>query len=382
MLKIKNINVEAYNYLQAIPKEHWSRSGFSTASKSAMILNNVCESFNNVLREARAKPILQCMEWIRRWIMARFVAKREGLKNFNGKLMPSVLRMIERGLKEATQLRLRQADVYEFEVDDEEYTFVVDLEEHSCTCGRWKLMGIPCWHALACIQVRRLNYEDYVHKAYYVDTYKASYAPRVKAMPGHQQWVHTDYPKPSPPPYRVMPGRPSNNKRRKEVGEDQERQEAKKAKRQQHCLRCGAVGHYQKKCNKPFGLGPPKSKGGRPKTAEPKKSNNTTNPSTSKKATNPSTSKKAPQSTNKGPKSSNNHPQSSNMASQCSNKASQSSNKAQKSSNNSGPSKQAVAAAAKKKGKKLTLLSQLQDVQASQMSTTSSAPPKFPLSQP
>lgn len=48
MKKIKDINVEAYNYLQAIPTQHWSRHGFSTASKSGMLLNNVCESFNNV----------------------------------------------------------------------------------------------------------------------------------------------------------------------------------------------------------------------------------------------------------------------------------------------------------------------------------------------
>ncbi|XP_048504223.2 uncharacterized protein LOC125499449 [Beta vulgaris subsp. vulgaris] len=64
MEEIKKLNVEAYNYLQAIPVRNWSRHAFGTSSKSGMLLNNCCESFNNVLREARTKPILSLMEWI------------------------------------------------------------------------------------------------------------------------------------------------------------------------------------------------------------------------------------------------------------------------------------------------------------------------------
>lgn len=54
---IKLLNVKAHAYLDKIYVEHWSRHTFSTKSKSAMLLNNVCESFNNVLRPARDKPI-------------------------------------------------------------------------------------------------------------------------------------------------------------------------------------------------------------------------------------------------------------------------------------------------------------------------------------
>ncbi|XP_048501563.1 uncharacterized protein LOC125497894 [Beta vulgaris subsp. vulgaris] len=176
MNSIKNINIAAYNYLQAIPVEHWSRHGFSTSSKS--------------------------------------------------------VKMIEKGLRQTSQMRLRQADLNEFEVNHEDYTYVVDLEAQTCSCGRWTLMGIPCWHSLACIQLRRLKYEHYVHKAYHVETYAATYVPKLRGMPGQLQWEQTDYPKPLPPPHRNLPGRPSNHKRKKEVGEDQERQETKKAKRQ------------------------------------------------------------------------------------------------------------------------------------------------------
>lgn len=29
--------------------------------------------------------------------------------------------------------------------------FVMDLERKICTCERWELMGIPCFHATACM---------------------------------------------------------------------------------------------------------------------------------------------------------------------------------------------------------------------------------------
>ncbi|XP_056683462.1 uncharacterized protein [Spinacia oleracea] len=251
MAAIKELNEEAFKYLDAINIAHWSRHGFSTASKSGMLLNNCCESFNNVLREARAKPILQLMEWVRRYVMERFNSKREGLKGFKGVIMPSVVKMVQQGLTQVHNMRIRQADLHEFEVDHDQDTFVVNLQSKVCGCYRWSLMGIPCWHALACIQTKRLNYEDFIHPAYHVQTYAKSYAPPFKGMPSQNQWDQTPYPGPLPPPYRKMPGRPSKHKRHKAAGEDEDKQPVKRTKRQNKCSRCGGLGHYKPKCAMP-----------------------------------------------------------------------------------------------------------------------------------
>lgn len=70
---------------------------FPPMCKSGMLLNNCCESFNGVLREARAKPILTMMEWIRRWVNARFCPKKkEGLHKLEGKIMSSVVKFVEK----------------------------------------------------------------------------------------------------------------------------------------------------------------------------------------------------------------------------------------------------------------------------------------------
>lgn len=43
--------------------------------------------------EARSIPVLSLMEWIRRYMMQ---AKREGLSQFDGLIMPCVMKMIQR----------------------------------------------------------------------------------------------------------------------------------------------------------------------------------------------------------------------------------------------------------------------------------------------
>uniref|UniRef100_A0A803LPW9 SWIM-type domain-containing protein n=1 Tax=Chenopodium quinoa TaxID=63459 RepID=A0A803LPW9_CHEQI len=123
---------------------------------------------------------------------------KEGLKSFTSVIMPTVLKMVHRGLQQVSNMRVSQADLMEFEVDDLEYTYVVNLETKSCSCNRWTLMGIPYWHALAYIQLRRLDIENFIHRAYHVETYTKAYAPTFKAMPGHQQWEVTPYPRPLP----------------------------------------------------------------------------------------------------------------------------------------------------------------------------------------
>lgn len=161
-------------------------------------------------------------------------------------------------------LLIGQADLIEFEVDDLEDTYVVNLENKACSCNRWTLMGIPCWHALACIQLRRLDIENFIHPTYHVETYTKEYAPSLKAMPGHQQWEITPYPRPLPPAHRNLPGRPSQKKRKKEAGEDKERKTVKRAKVKNKCSNYGGLGHYKNKCPSPP-IDKPKRQPGRPK---------------------------------------------------------------------------------------------------------------------
>lgn len=58
---------------------------------------------------------------------------------------------------------------HEFTVDK----FVVDLNNHTCSCYFWNLVGIPCKHGVATIYYKIKNREDYVHPYYKKHAYES-----------------------------------------------------------------------------------------------------------------------------------------------------------------------------------------------------------------
>jgi hypothetical protein len=72
---IRGMHGEAGDYIEKIDPKMWSRHAFQTTSCSDILLNNIAESFNAWILEAREQPILTCFETIRRQIMNRFNRK-------------------------------------------------------------------------------------------------------------------------------------------------------------------------------------------------------------------------------------------------------------------------------------------------------------------
>ncbi|KAK9283176.1 hypothetical protein L1049_011410 [Liquidambar formosana] len=62
MKRIKDIEAAAHTYLLAFQPNWWTRSAFSTFCKYDALLNNICESFNGYILEARDKPIIKMLE--------------------------------------------------------------------------------------------------------------------------------------------------------------------------------------------------------------------------------------------------------------------------------------------------------------------------------
>jgi hypothetical protein len=69
---IRGMNERAYTYLEKVDPKMWSRHAFRTSSCSDILLNNIAESFSAWVLEAREKPILTCLETIRRQLMNWF----------------------------------------------------------------------------------------------------------------------------------------------------------------------------------------------------------------------------------------------------------------------------------------------------------------------
>lgn len=74
----------AFEYLDGMPAKYWSRSHFPEYIRCDALTNNISESFNSYIREARMLPIVSMCETIRSKLMSRLHVKREGSKTYVG----------------------------------------------------------------------------------------------------------------------------------------------------------------------------------------------------------------------------------------------------------------------------------------------------------
>ncbi|XP_021727908.1 uncharacterized protein LOC110695023 [Chenopodium quinoa] len=121
MESINFLDEEAYQWLSNIDPQHWSRHAFSTNCKSNMLLNNMCETFNAVIRDARDKPILTQMEWLRRYMTKRSNDKWEAAKSWEGLLTPFVNKVFD-GLEKyamTCEVTASRDEIYEVKYKDD-----------------------------------------------------------------------------------------------------------------------------------------------------------------------------------------------------------------------------------------------------------------------
>ncbi|KAL2238030.1 UNVERIFIED_CONTAM: hypothetical protein Sindi_0994700 [Sesamum indicum] len=101
MQDIADLDVRFLEWLQDKPTSQRSKSHFSTYPKCDFLLNNLCESFNNCILEAREKPILTMLEWIREYVMTRMQQLRDRAERLweGRKLCPKIKKIVDNNLK-------------------------------------------------------------------------------------------------------------------------------------------------------------------------------------------------------------------------------------------------------------------------------------------
>ncbi|KAK4382855.1 hypothetical protein Sango_2831200 [Sesamum angolense] len=206
--------MNAAKWLNAIPPQHWTRSHFMTACKCDVLVNNLCESFNNYIIDARDKPIISMFEWIRTRLMTRIQQKREGMMRYTGEICPNVLRKINNQQKLARNCFSRWCGRNEFEVDHFLDKYIVGLDKKTCTCGMFQLCGYPCCHAHAAIADRRDKLEDYVDQCYKKEVYLKTYEHMIHGVLGQKDYIKTTFKLLRPPHFKRKRGRPTKLRRK------------------------------------------------------------------------------------------------------------------------------------------------------------------------
>ncbi|KAH1130372.1 hypothetical protein J1N35_001750 [Gossypium stocksii] len=249
MDELRNTNQHAYDWLKEKNPTHWSRSHFSFRSHSDMLVNNLSESFNKIILEARGKPILTMMETIRTKIMLLIVKKKEEADKWKGMLCPKIKKKVDANIKDSLRCVPSHAggDKYQVECGPGSQ-HVVDLVEKSCSCRNWDLTGIPCMHALAVIHHKDEFPETYLQTCYTKQTQLQIYSNFVSPVRGPKQWTSLSNMLPIlPPPLRRPPGRPTKV-RRKELDEGQTTNRLSKRGVEMRCSKCKRIGHNKRSC--------------------------------------------------------------------------------------------------------------------------------------
>ncbi|XP_073120005.1 uncharacterized protein [Henckelia pumila] len=210
----------AAEWLEKIPPKHWAKSHFLTQCKSECFVNNICESFNNLILVEREQPIITMLEGIRNKMMKMIQVMRKSMEEYTGNICPNILKRI----KKAQDTSRSCFSIY---YGEEEYQiqyvngfgileqFVVKLKDNTCTCGFFQLRGYPCCHA-ACAIAQGV-----------VDYCKFSCAPL------------------RPPPIKNKRGRPKKNRRK---DPDEGKSVSTRKDLTHTCSRCLEVGHNKATC--------------------------------------------------------------------------------------------------------------------------------------
>lgn len=245
----------AYDSLLKTNPPTWSRAFFKVGSCCNDNLNNLSESFNRTIREARKKPLLDLLEDIRRQCMVR-TARRSIIANrlltrFTKRVHTEIESAIEKS-GECTRY-MSTGDMHEIDLHGCSYR--VEMRLRTCGCGKWQLNGIPCNHAACVIIAKKEKVDDYVSEYFTTRTWQQTYERGIEPVEGMKLWPRLNRLPVLPPPNRLgNRGRPNNYARRKSLNESSSKNTKTKLSREHRiitCSNCKEEGHNKLSCSNP-----------------------------------------------------------------------------------------------------------------------------------
>ncbi|XP_058746238.1 uncharacterized protein LOC131619115 [Vicia villosa] len=247
MNELKELDPKAWSWLMGVQPKSWCKHAFNFFPKCDVLMNNISESFNATILDARDKPILTMCEWIRKYLMNRCSTSALKLEKWPHKVMPIPRKRLDKEVALSAHWLPTWAMNEQFQVTHSFNTqeFIVDISKRSCSCNFWELVGIPCRHAIAALGFRQQNPEDFVDECYSRDKYKSCYNFAISPINGQDMWPEVESDELLPPIFKKGLGRPRKLRIRK-TGEDGARRRLPGVS--YRCTTCDKFGHNAQTC--------------------------------------------------------------------------------------------------------------------------------------
>lgn len=118
MEQLRMKSMKAHSDLVAIDKRIWTRTSFVDRSCCDDVTNNVSESFNSYIKDARALPIISMMEAISDKLMERMAQLYHNAMNWTTKFSPNSQARLSRRKDDAAETQLIFYGHFKFKVRD------------------------------------------------------------------------------------------------------------------------------------------------------------------------------------------------------------------------------------------------------------------------
>ncbi|XP_071729275.1 uncharacterized protein [Rutidosis leptorrhynchoides] len=137
MQKLKDFSEGCHKFLADIQPHHWARSHFSGKTMTDVLLNNMCEVLNRWLVDARDKPIITALEYIREYLMKRIVTVNNMISKSDGPLTPGATKVFDGIKKQAEKYTVMWNGDQLYQVSGPHNDqCVVDMNAKVCACRK------------------------------------------------------------------------------------------------------------------------------------------------------------------------------------------------------------------------------------------------------
>ena len=101
--------------------------------------------------------MLTLREFIGKMVMKKLYKRHYNARKWIGKLSTIVRRKLNVSRQEGRFIRVLVASEYECEIiNQNNKTFIVNLQHKTCDCGVYQICGIPCKHVMPCLTRRKM----------------------------------------------------------------------------------------------------------------------------------------------------------------------------------------------------------------------------------
>ncbi|KAI3523117.1 hypothetical protein L1887_01174 [Cichorium endivia] len=187
MEEIGKLNPQARQWLESHPLDRWTLA-HDGGKRYGLLTTNLSEIFNSVLKGARFLPITACVQLTFYRLVHYFEVRRPlgfSARANGDAYTPHVVAKQVALMSKASAHSLRsfnrEKGIFELTTQTGRNVQVVNLEQKTCTCGKWEVFKYPCSHVLSACAKLSLNSWQYVDKCYsivkYCDTWASEFSP-------------------------------------------------------------------------------------------------------------------------------------------------------------------------------------------------------------